>query len=325
MLFCNAARMMHAVRGWLLFFLVSFPALDDAMKQVSPMEFWRHHRCESLSGYLNIEGIPRHHCVLNCIERSGCEFMNYKASARHCQLGTGMCKRRISDDITELIIFGSMDHLAGLQLIPANQFITGMTTYASDSTGGKLAVLINDEHYTPGSFKNVENRFEAPLERPDASGRDLIQTTNLEELFVIVPEEGYEYFVVSFFTGNPGAVVDERAVLGGYQTMDDGETAKLYILNFGGRFVSYNSVTGNGYTISDTNPITINFYHQLVCLRKVPWIFAWIWNIACRCCPNYIFILNSTPGFNALAKDNCETWWKHFSFGMERLILEVWR
>ena len=53
-----------------------------------------------------------------------------------------------------------MDHLAGLQLIPGNKFLTDMETYVS---GRKLAVLINHKYNTPGSFKNLLDRFEASL------------------------------------------------------------------------------------------------------------------------------------------------------------------
>ena len=41
-------------------------------------------------------------------------------------------------------------------------------------------------------------------------------------------------------------------------------------------------------------------------------------NIACRRCSNYIFILDLTPGFNGLGKDNCKTrreTFKHWDFG----------
>ena len=38
------------------------------------------------------------------------------------------------------------------------------------------------------------------------------------------------------------------------------------------------------------------------------------WSIACRHCSNYIFILNLTPGFNGLDKDNCKTRQETFSF-----------
>ena len=149
-----------------------------------------------------------------------------------------------------------MDHLAGVRLIPANQFDTGMEWFASDSSGGKLAVLIN----IPGSFKNLLDRFEAPLEKADASGRDVIQSTNLEEIFVFVAEDGYEIFYLSLTPGTPGAVVDKRAVLGGYRTMADGMIAKLYSLSDGGSFASYNSVTENAYVISSGTPVSSNFH-----------------------------------------------------------------
>ena len=44
-----------------------------------------------------------------------------------------------------------------------------------------------------------------------------------------------------------------------------------------------------------------------------------------RRCSNYIFILDLTPGFNGLSKDNCKTKRKKIQFwDMVGLILEVW-
>ena len=193
-------------------------------------------------------------------------------SAKHCQLGTGMCIRKIKDSTTELINFGSTEHLAGVRLIPGNQYEASMGGYGADSTGGKLAVLINDKYYIPGAFKVASDTFITPLEKNDASGRDVIESTNLEEIFVIVPEDDYQIFTIAFFTGTPGAVVDEQAILGGFQKMADGKIAKLYFMNMGGNFISYNSVTGNGYILSSDTPVTTNFHHQLMGRRKVPWI-----------------------------------------------------
>ena len=45
----------------------------------------------------------------------------------------------------------------------------------------------------------------------------------------------------------------------------------------------------------------------------------------CRRCSNYIFILDWTPGFNGLVKDNCKTRREIFKFwDLLWLILEVW-
>ena len=50
------------------------------------------------------------------------------------------------------------------------------------------------------------------------------------------------------------------------------------------------------------------------------------WSIACRCCSNYIFILDLTPGFKGLSKDNCKTRRETCMFWyLAHLILEVWR
>ena len=50
------------------------------------------------------------------------------------------------------------------------------------------------------------------------------------------------------------------------------------------------------------------------------------WSIACRRCSNYIFILDLTPGFMGLGKDNCKTRREAFKFvDLVRLILEILR
>ena len=44
------------------------------------------------------------------------------------------------------------------------------------------------------------------------------------------------------------------------------------------------------------------------------WSLRCSWSIACRHCSHYIFILNLTPGFNELGKDNCKTRQESFKF-----------
>ena len=56
------------------------------------------------------------------------------------------------------------------------------------------------------------------------------------------------------------------------------------------------------------------------------WSLRCRWSIACRRCSNYIFILDLTPGFNGLGKDNCKTTWEWFKFwDLVHLILEILR
>ena len=56
------------------------------------------------------------------------------------------------------------------------------------------------------------------------------------------------------------------------------------------------------------------------------WSLRCSWGIACRRCSNCIFIINLTPGFNIMGKDNCKTRPETFMFGdWVRLILENWR
>ena len=50
------------------------------------------------------------------------------------------------------------------------------------------------------------------------------------------------------------------------------------------------------------------------------------WSIACRRCSNYIFILDFTPGFNRLGKNNCKARRETFQlWDLVRLILDIWR
>ena len=65
----------------------------------------------------------------------------------------------------------------------------------------------------------------------------------------------------------------------------------------------------------------MHFSRQLNC-----WSLRCSWSIACRRCSNYIFILNLTPGFNGLGKDNYKVRRETFKFGdLVHLILETLR
>ena len=65
----------------------------------------------------------------------------------------------------------------------------------------------------------------------------------------------------------------------------------------------------------------INISRILVC-----WSLRCSWNIACRRCSNYIFILELTPGFRGLGKYNFKTKQETNKFcDLVQLILQVWR
>ena len=65
----------------------------------------------------------------------------------------------------------------------------------------------------------------------------------------------------------------------------------------------------------------MHFIRQLNC-----WSLRCSWSIACRRCSNYIFILNLTPGFNGLGKDNYKMRREALKFwDLVRLILETLR
>ena len=50
------------------------------------------------------------------------------------------------------------------------------------------------------------------------------------------------------------------------------------------------------------------------------------WSIACRCCSNYILILDLTPGSKGLSKDNCKTRRETCMFwDLVHFILKIWR
>ena len=64
-----------------------------------------------------------------------------------------------------------------------------------------------------------------------------------------------------------------------------------------------------------------HFSRQLNC-----WSLRCSWSIVCRHCSNYIFILNLTPGFNGLGKDNYKMRWEAFKFwDLVHLILKTLR
>ena len=64
----------------------------------------------------------------------------------------------------------------------------------------------------------------------------------------------------------------------------------------------------------------MHFGGQLNC-----WSLRCSWSIACRRCPNYIFILDLTPCFNILHQDNCKPRRETYKFwDLVRLILEIY-
>ena len=70
---------------------------------------------------------------------------------------------------------------------------------------------------------------------------------------------------------------------------------------------------------------TSNISHTLVGIKIVDPSDV-VGSIACRRCSNYIFILDLTPGFNALGKDNCQMRRETFKiWDLVQLILEDWR
>ena len=58
---------------------------------------------------------------------------------------------------------------------------------------------------------------------------------------------------------------------------------------------------------SETYRQISNISGTLVGNKSVDHSIRWSWSIACRLCSNCIFILDSTPGFNGLGKDNRKT------------------
>ena len=75
------------------------------------------------------------------------------------------------------------------------------------------------------------------------------------------------------------------------------------------------------------HPLPSNLQYKLhLCRQWNCWSLRCSWSIACRRCPNYIFILDLMPGFNRLHKDNSMTRRETFQFwNLVHLILETWR
>ena len=72
---------------------------------------------------------------------------------------------------------------------------------------------------------------------------------------------------------------------------------------------------------------SMSHYRQVSNIRQLNcWSLRCSWSIACRRCSNYIFILDLTPGFNGLGKDDWKTRWESFKFwDLVHLILEILR
>ena len=69
-------------------------------------------------------------------------------------------------------------------------------------------------------------------------------------------------------------------------------------------------------------------YHDISNIRRiiVDSKLRCSWSIACRRCSNYIFIVDFSPGFNILYKDNCKTRRETFKvWDVVWLIVEIWQ
>ena len=74
--------------------------------------------------------------------------------------------------------------------------------------------------------------------------------------------------------------------------------------------------------------ISSNLWYKIQ-FNKQLMLISCSWSITCQRCSNKIFILNLTPGFNILCKDNCKMRWETFKFGdlvsYIRILTVVWR
>ena len=59
-----------------------------------------------------------------------------------------------------------------------------------------------------------------------------------------------------------------------------------------------------GYQYHQTSDISCSFVG--ITRQYNRWSLRCSWSIACRCCSNYIFILDLTPGFNGSGNDKCK-------------------
>ena len=81
---------------------------------------------------------------------------------------------------------------------------------------------------------------------------------------------------------------------------------------------------GWGYKEEKCLPSSLKYFKTHFSRQLNCWSLRCSWSIACRRCSNYIFILNLTPGFNGLGKDNYKMRREAFQFwDLVRLILET--
>ena len=90
-------------------------------------------------------------------------------------------------------------------------------------------------------------------------------------------------------------------------------------------FIPYGEFKANSYSVNITYRQVSNISRTLEGYKNCRSLRC-SWSIACRRCPNYIFILDLTPGFMGLGKDNCKTRRETIKFGdLVRLMLDILR
>ena len=96
------------------------------------------------------------------------------------------------------------------------------------------------------------------------------------------------------------------------------------VISFGPPYVAFWAVLMKKYRWCNTNRQTFDMSYTLIGNKS--WVFKCCWNIAGRCCSNYIFILDLTHRFIGLGKGNCKTRREAFLFwDLVHRISEVWR
>ena len=158
---------------------------------------------------------------------------------------------------TELIIFGSMERVAGLRRIQLRQYDSDQLM--SNGATGKLGQLVTDEYIIPGVITQMQH-FEGPWKV--GTEHVVIRSSDPDKIFLFSADDGYVLrWLPNYRQGDP---VDEKAVLGGYKKMEDGTVAKLYILTRFGMVRYYNSHTKSSYDSRSSDNTQSSFSLMIV-------------------------------------------------------------
>ena len=207
----------------------------------SPYEIRHATQCWAPDFALDMRGMIRHHCILTCMMRKDCRFLNYQFKEGRCQFAS-VCVALRSLAGIEAMLFGKAEQSNKCaNWIPATEFGNSRRPRHTPC----VARLITDKYILLGSmlYPNFKGAYY------NGSGAPMvIETMDINSTDFLEAAPGCR---MSWH--GPGNYPNfwGLAIPGGFLYMDDAVLATLYVAMVDGKIGYYNSVTKKVYHVND--------------------------------------------------------------------------